>query len=176
MDLDLLSWNCRGICRDDTRRALKDLVSQNRPQIIFLCETKISREEDFKSLHRALGFAHSKAVLSDGRSGGLGLFWTDDVTLQIGTSSANHIDATIINVGGLSSWRLTGFYGYPHASDRDKSWELLRALADLDSLPWVVIGDFNEILNNGEKIGGAIRPERQMRGFRDALGYGELLI
>lgn len=38
---------------------------------------------------------------------------------------------------------------------------------------WVVIGDFNEILNSGEKKDGPLRPERQMDGFREALGYGD---
>ena len=83
MDLDLLSWNCRGICGDDTRRALKDLIVQNRPQIVFLCETKISRKEEFQCLQRSLGFPHAEMVLSDGRSGGLGMFWTAEVGEEI---------------------------------------------------------------------------------------------
>ena len=75
----------------------------------------------------------------------------------------------------MPHWRLTGFYGYANTGERDKSWQLLRDLADLDSLPWLLIGDFNEILNGDEKIDGVPRPERQMRGFRDAMAYGELL-
>ncbi|XP_062014504.1 uncharacterized protein LOC133731044 [Rosa rugosa] len=147
MDLDILSWNCRGICNDTTTRALKDLISQNRPQIVFLCETKISTQGAFQALHRALGFVHSEAVLSDGQSGGLGLFWNDDVNIRMGTTTV----------------------------ERDRSWQLLKDLADLDSLPWVVIGDFNEFLNSGEKIDGPLRSERQMRGFHEALGHGDLL-
>ena len=176
MDLDILSWNCRGLCGDTTRRALKDLISQNKPQIVFLSETKISDVQEVKYLQMTLGFTNVEFFLSDGRSGGLCMLWNDDVKLQIGSKSLNHIDAVVVGEGGLPSWRLTGFYGYPVTADRDKSWQLLRDLSDLDSLPWVnIIGDFNEILNNSEKIGGAIRSERQMRGFRDALGYGDLL-
>ncbi|XP_062016292.1 uncharacterized protein LOC133732721 [Rosa rugosa] len=175
MDMEILSWNCRGICNDATTRALKDLISQNRPQIVFLCETKISRKEDFDRLHRALGFVHAEAVLSEGQSGGLGLFWNDDIQLRMGTTSAHHMDAVVVGDPGSPSWRLTGFYGHSRTVERDRSWRLLRDLSDLDSLPWVVIEDFNEILNNGEKFDGPIRAERQMRGFREALGYGDLL-
>ncbi|XP_024200679.1 uncharacterized protein LOC112204026 [Rosa chinensis] len=175
MDMEILSWNCRGICNTTTTRALKDLIAQNRPQIIFLCETKISNIKDFQTLSRALGFPHSKEFLSEGQSGGLGLFWTDEVDLHVRTSSAHHIDAEIRGAPGEPRWRLTGFYGYSRTNDRDHSWKLLRELSDLDSLPWVIIGNFNEILDSGEKINGPIRAERQMRGFRDALGYGDLL-
>ncbi|XP_024178242.1 uncharacterized protein LOC112184205 [Rosa chinensis] len=136
MDVDVLRWNCRGICNDETSRALKDLISQNRPLIVFLCETKISRKEDFDRLQRALGFMNAEMVLSEGLSGGLGLFWNDEVNLRMGTTSAHHMDAVIVGEA---------------------------------------VGDFNEILNNGEKIDGVVRAERQMRGFREALGYGDLL-
>ncbi|XP_040374577.1 uncharacterized protein LOC121052776 [Rosa chinensis] len=172
MDLDVLSWNCRGICNDATVRALKDLITQNRPQIVFLCETKISRREEFERLQHALGFAHAEAVLSEGQAGGLGFFWSDEVQLRMRTTLAHHTDAEVV---GVLSWWLTGFYGYARTAEREQSWQLLRALSDLDSLPWVVIGDFNEIMNNGEKIDGPLRAERQMQGFREALGYGDLL-
>ncbi|KAL6181024.1 hypothetical protein ACLB2K_047682 [Fragaria x ananassa] len=176
MDLDVLSWNCRGICRDSTVRALKDVISQTRPQIVFLCETKINNSKAFEDLRLSLGFAHGKGVLSAGLSGGLGMFWNGDVKVIIGSSSLHHIDAEIDGDPGNPRWRLTGFYGWPRTEDRDRSLQLLRDLSDLNPLPWVVVGDLNEILNSGEKKdGGPLRPERQMRGFRESLGYGDLL-
>lgn len=38
-----------------------------------------------------------------------------------------------------------------------------------------MIGDFNEILTTSEKVDGPLRSERQMRGFREALGYCDLI-
>lgn len=38
-------------------------------------------------------------------------------------------------------------------------------------LPWLCVGDFNEIVINEEKMGGALRRERQMIEFREALDY-----
>ncbi|MCH90734.1 endonuclease/exonuclease/phosphatase family protein [Trifolium medium] len=48
-------------------------------------------------------------------------------------------------------WRLTGFYGYPENERRRDSWDLLRTLAQDNSLPWCVMGDFNDLLSNEEK-------------------------
>ncbi|XP_040361662.1 wall-associated receptor kinase 5 [Rosa chinensis] len=72
MNLDVLSWNCGGICNDATVRVLKDLITQNRPHIVFLYETKISRREEFERLQHALGFAQmdqGNPYLPDGCQG-----------------------------------------------------------------------------------------------------------
>ena len=44
-------------------------------------------------------------------------------------------------------------------------------------LPWLCAGDFNEVLEAHEQIGGRVRPERQMDGFRevmDVCGFTDL--
>ena len=70
--------------------------------------------------------------------------------------SRYHID-TIVTDDKNFRWRLTGFYGHPVATERCHGWTLLKRLAGFSSLPWLVGGDFNEILCLDEKLGGAIR-------------------
>ena len=41
-------------------------------------------------------------------------------------------------------------------------------------MPWVVFGDFNEILHPNEKIGGLDREAKQMEDFRECLSRCEL--
>ncbi|XP_062005718.1 uncharacterized protein LOC133722875 [Rosa rugosa] len=173
--MDVLFWNCRGICNPSTWRALKILISQHQPKLVFLIETKIRDEAEFDRLRRNLGFAHAEGVMSVGQARGLGLFWNDDLRVSVRQpSTAWFIDVVVDEGVGFVRWRFTGFYGNPNAADLQESWDLLKALSDEDSLPWVVLGDFNEILLALEKLDGRPRSENQMRGFRDALGYAEL--
>lgn len=69
----------------------------------------------------------------------------------------------------MTLWHFAGFYGEPETANRENSWSLLRVLRQRFSLPWVCLGDFNEILFTEEKQGWLDRLERQMQGFRDAL-------
>jgi hypothetical protein len=66
-------------------------------------------------------------------------------------------------------WRFTGFYGQPDWTKRRESWALLRHLKDFQPDPWLCCGDFNEIVAQHEKVGGAHRKEEQMNEFRVAL-------
>ena len=55
------------------------------------------------------------------------------------------------------------------------SWALLRQLYALADLPWVLIGDFNEISALEEKYGREDRSLRQMANFREALSDCSLM-
>jgi hypothetical protein len=48
-------------------------------------------------------------------------------------------------------------------------WELLEHLKSYTPSPWLCLGDFNEITSQEEKVGGAVRNERQMQLFRNVL-------
>ena len=88
--------------------------------------------------------------------------------MKVETTSKNHIDC-IIGKGREGIWRFTGFYGEPNAQKRHESQDLLRQLNSQNSLPWLCLGDFNEILREEEKKGGNNRGHAQMQLFRDVI-------
>ena len=45
----------------------------------------------------------------------------------------------------------------------------MRRLKNKFTLPWLSVGDFNEILKADEKLGGKSRPIRQMEAFREVI-------
>jgi hypothetical protein len=100
--------------------------------------------------------------------GGLALLWSNKVSIKIRSYSPSHIDAEILPTEG-ANWRFTGFYGNPDHHRRMEPRDLLRRLGNESLLPWMICEDFNEIVDNGEKLGFRSRPQRQMRIFRDVL-------
>lgn len=60
-------------------------------------------------------------------------------------------------------------------SGRNDFWNVLRKLGHAHDLPWVVYGDFNEILYACEKVGGVPREEGRMKAFREVVVDSQLL-
>ena len=150
--MKILSLNCCGLGISEAVQELYCLISKEDPKLLSLFETKLDRD-GFRRLKRKLGFQLGFEVPRVGLGGGLALLWRDNVDIDVQTSSPHHIDA-LINQNGVV-WRFTGFYGHPETSRRGESWELMRRLHALLSLPWFLIGDFNEILHCDEYWGSS---------------------
>lgn len=57
---------------------------------------------------------------------------------------------TIITESGGEPWRLTCVYGEAQFPERHKTWEMLKFIKASSHLPWMCIGDFNEVLLQSE--------------------------
>ncbi|CAM9002471.1 unnamed protein product [Rhodiola kirilowii] len=163
--MKILSWNCRGLGRPRAVRALKDVLSVHHPQIVCLLETKMMAV-GWDKLRPTLGFQNCFAVSRQGMSGGMAVLWNADTSLEIVNYSHMHIDAVLKDGEDV---RITLFYGAPAVGNRWRSWELLRRLRSLSSLPWLVIGDFNEVVTDKEVWGCGGRSNWQMENFRRVL-------
>lgn len=165
----MLAWNCRGLGSHPAVRILTDEVKSKNPTLVFLSETKASVSQ-MKGFQRKLELTQGISMPSDGRSGGLAMIWREGVDVRFMSCSHSHIDVVVHGDGDARPWRAMGFYGDPDASKRHISWELLETLKKQSMLPWVVFGDFNEIVHSDEKLGWLDRDAEQMRSFRECLG------
>ena len=102
------------------------------------------------------------------------MLWKTKVVLDTYTYSPHHIDTRILPPWGLL-WRLMGIYEYPDEQQKPETWRLLRHLHSRSTLPWVCIGDYNEILNSSEKNGKLPKPLPPMVEFQSVLLFCGLI-
>ncbi|GMI64932.1 hypothetical protein HRI_000162500 [Hibiscus trionum] len=166
--MKLLSWNVQGLGKPRARSRLHATLRDVCPSVVFLMETKLQVGEMLR-VRRRWGFQYGIEVSSRGRSGGLFFAWKIDCDVTLRSYSERHIDVIISRDAEDQCWRFTGFYGAPEEHLRNKSWALLRQLDDSPEIPWMVMGDFNEILYTREKQGGKVRMQRQVDAFQAAI-------
>lgn len=171
--ISLISWNCRGLENHQSVRALQKVINKEDPAIVFLMETK-SDLEWMRKVKEWCKFKHGHIVPSQGKSGGLAMFWREEVKLDIQTYSSSHIDAWVHGGDNVGWWHLTGFYGELYTSKRVESWQKMKHLCGTSDLPWLIIEDFNEITCVEEKEGGSCRPRQQVGNFVDTINWCRL--
>lgn len=97
-------------------------------------------------------------IQRQGKGRGLAMFWRKEVNLEIRSFSRHHINAMVIEEAYGFKWRLMSFYRHSETNRKKESWRFLDTLNRQFHLPWLYVGDFNEILSGEEKLRGASRP------------------
>jgi len=114
--MKLLNWNCQGPGNSWTVRSLHKLVRDQAPTICFLMETSLDKE-GFANHGRELPFLNKFIVKKPYFGGGLALLWKSEVQLDVINFTENHILVKVVKDDGFT-WFLTGFYGWPEASEK----------------------------------------------------------
>lgn len=150
-------------------QTLLGFVASKKPNLLFLIET-MSTKHRMERVRVQLKYDNCLVVEADGISGGLALLWNGGLSVEVVGYSNHYIDAHITSDDDrLLKWRFTGFYGCPKCNRRRESWNLLRYLSSLNNLPWVFMGDFNDLLWEWEKWGRVPPPNWLFRGFGEAV-------
>ena len=137
-----ISWNCRGLGNPDAIRELRSIVKLEGPALLFVMETKL-RAKRVEDLQSNLGFAACFAVDGAGLSGGIGLFWSRDVSVELKNYSQRHINILVSNkLLNSPPWGFTGFYGAPRDEDRHQNWRFFAFAPFYSTWCMVVHGGF----------------------------------
>lgn len=87
-----------------------------------------------------------------GKSGGLILLWNPIFKVEIKGHDFYYIDSIITSSIDNNCWRCTRIYGYPQ--QQFLTCDTIYNLASNNWNPnWLIFGDFNMVLNSGEKLG-----------------------
>lgn len=113
----IISWNCQGIHNPLTVQRLKELTHKHKPSILFLSET-IASSAYMIQLASNLHFPHCFSLPPVGHRGGLSLFWTNQVNIQIVFANQSIIHS-IVSSAIVSPWFLSTIYGPPHPAARE---------------------------------------------------------
>ena len=154
--INVLTWNCRGVLNPCFRRALHDLLQINNPAILILTETRLGGERA-AALARSFPFDGFLCTKTIEFAGGIWMLRNSaavEVEHLCSTEQEIHVSVKVYNSKYV--WLLLAIYASPRRAEHRLLWENLFVIAGLHNLPWVMVGDFNDIIVCEEKWGGNI--------------------
>ncbi|KAK4492627.1 hypothetical protein RD792_003445 [Penstemon davidsonii] len=166
--MKILTWNCRGAGSDNFRTTFNDLVKTHKPDIVFLLETKVS-EERAETISLGLGFTGVCRAPTEGRGGGIWMLWRKEETrvdiLNVDPQAIHGIIGGNLNGG----WLCSGIYARPDSAHRENLWTKIEEMSTAVALPWMITGDFNEVISAHERRGGNLPGLNRCNRFKDMI-------
>lgn len=148
-----ISWNIRGLNSRIKRSSLRKLISKNDPHFVFIQETKMEmcNSKIIKSLWNStnIEWLFSPSI---GNSGGIITMWKGDYF----KASSHKIEKNWIAICGLLSschfnGTLINIYNPCNKEERAIIWQDIVEFHNVTSLPCLILGDFNEVLDPIER-------------------------
>ncbi|KAK4275772.1 hypothetical protein QN277_018800 [Acacia crassicarpa] len=136
--------------------------------MVILAETKCESDSKLLCL-KHLGFDGLVHVPSCGRSGGLVAVWKSDqlgVTVLRRDRQFLHF---LCSIADSPSFFLTAVYSHPLPHLKHSLWEELRMLFQIIADPWIIAGDFNDIVHPSERVGGSAPNLSRINKFLDRI-------
>ncbi|KAK4253942.1 hypothetical protein QN277_009385 [Acacia crassicarpa] len=171
--MNTLAWNCQGLGAALTVRNLKEVCFRKKPQLVFLMESK-QKARVMRKIRRRCGFDQEWLVDPIGYSGGLALWLSDLLKVNILFSSSNIIHTSVTSSEFDTPNYISFIYGPTDEAERNLCWQELRRIGKTVVGSWLCLGDYNDILSQEEKYRGNPRPWRRIRNFRCLLADCDL--
>lgn len=123
---------------------LSDIVRDNKPDFIFFIET-LCDDVKLLSINNNLDYDVCFSIPQSDTCMGLAFLAKKNAMAKLHRIHEHYIDVDI-EIEGEMSYRLIGFYELVEQLQRVRLWELLRGLRSQLQDPWLVVGDFNDVL------------------------------
>ena len=142
---------------------------------MVITETRMGGDQA-DAIIRTLPFNGAYSTETIGYVGGIWLLWNSDfVDVEILSTTKQEVNALIrVNSSSLT-WLISAIYASPIFVEKCILCNNLRIIASRHNLPWLALGDFNDVLSEDDKFGGNGIYGRRVRAYREYMNECKLL-
>lgn len=173
LNMNIISWNTRGAGNSDFRKAFRDMTRTYKPDLYILIDTRLSGDRATFAIS-SLSYERYMKVDALGFIGGIWVLWNPSNMIIEPITIAFHEIYLKLQVNSFT-FLLTAIYTPPNFYHRKQLWEELSYLSNFIPIPWLVIGDFNDISMASEQFGGHPPSQQKMNTFNNFLNKENLL-
>ncbi|GFZ16285.1 hypothetical protein Acr_25g0006940 [Actinidia rufa] len=172
------SWNIRGLNLPLSKNGVLNHLRKVRPAIMGLIETKLKKQSLDKLARNKLWNWRIADNLCHHPNGRIIVIWKEDlVALDIVEASDQAIHCLATCKSTTTTFSISFIYAFNSPVGRRSLWENLRRFSSTHHNPWILLGDFNNVLSNEERANRQPAAMYEIRDFKDCcydLGRSDL--
>lgn len=152
----LAHWNVKGMNDPLGEKECKDFLCSNKVSLVAFLETKIKRQNSDVVANRIAASWKWFYNYDHAHNGRIWIAWDDrkwDVTVI--SYAAQYVHLLVRSITDQSSFLYTYIYAYNNAGQREELWDALETMGASITSPWILLGDWNTVLNQEERINDA---------------------
>ncbi|KAJ4842578.1 hypothetical protein Tsubulata_038315 [Turnera subulata] len=146
---------------------MKEMKTNMKPLIAIVVEPRISGRKAANVIRR-LGYTNSHRVDARGYSGGIWVLWNErevGINILLDHTQFIHMQACLNGATFLA----TAIYASPQEKWRRFLWNNLKILSASIDQPWVLLGDFNAVLQGSERRDSNLKTGVGNKLFQDCV-------
>ena len=171
-------WNIRGFNQALKQNGVLDLIRRNNLDIIGILETKINSDKLDRIMRNKFNGWREVNNFQQHRAGRILVLWNPAVIdLHLVDLSPQAIHCLVTSKVNASSLSISFIYAFHTVVSRVPLWDNLNTYGSTLHQPWVILGDFNNVMKCEEKINGADVTSYEVKGLVDcclSLGLTDL--
>ncbi|XP_019244329.1 PREDICTED: uncharacterized protein LOC109224197 [Nicotiana attenuata] len=172
----IISWNVRGLNKSHKQREVRKFLLKNKVDMIACLETRV-RKQNAKDIQRKTG---NEWKIEDNYeyapNGRIWLMWKEvDVNVTVLEKTEQLIHCYVQDKNSAFTCYITYVYGLHTVQHRKSLWGNLKNVQLND--PWLIIGDFNSVLNVDDRISGNTVQQVEVVDFQNCIediGVGQI--
>lgn len=166
-------WNMRGLNDPIKQKEVRFFVNKNKLSLLGLVEHKIKESNSSRILKSMLpfwDFAHNYTHSPNGR---IIVTWDPSIVhVSVLGSSSQAIHCNVQSLSGDVQFLATVVYGSNFYCERNELWQSLTSWRS--PTPWIILGDFNAIRSQSDKMGGDCHWPPHMEDFNKCISHNDL--
>lgn len=153
------------------------MAVNHHPSIMVITETRVGGNRA-KKIIEGLPFDGFITTNTIGYAGGLWILWkSEDAEVSLLSATEQEIHASVKVCALNLSWLFSAIYGSPRFAKWRLLWSNIEEVRKFHNLPWLMIGDFNEVLCVEDKFGGNqvnLNKVLELKAYLDSYSFVDL--
>ncbi|PNX90274.1 hypothetical protein L195_g046397, partial [Trifolium pratense] len=166
--------SAQGAANNSFYRNCKQYIDIHHPEIFVIMELR-THPLKIKNSIEMMGFDGFLFSENRGFSGGIVIAWKKSVADINCIHSDFQFLHTRLVINGRQQFLFTAIYASPVEENRQDMWAKITNIANTVQESWLLAGDFNDIMNQEEKQGGALVNIRRCKVFQERVNDCKLL-